>query len=347
MNRAGHRRKEPTPLCNTIMSDEPVAGQWDYERDRSQTPSVGEKFSIGLFQWLSKRRSKGLKKSKSIRIIGYVGDPDAVYQKADELSRRFNEEGVSVENPPPWLQKQYAVRRPAHLVIERTLDELTGAEVRPIRLEVMTNALGPHGFVKHGGMNFVRQQGDQYHVIEYQTGKYGHEYTLGIGFHYTWVPGFPQWTTIPPIGWTMMPSPADVCCFYCALHAHVGEFGPNFTRGQTWFKYGTDRDSFTRTLMENVTEGRRQLDVHARRWNDPAYWLSEEVEASRRDVRILFPWRVSALFIACVAIHLDQPERANREIGLYLERARQIGQFDYRLEEVQKCCAAMKFEPSL
>jgi hypothetical protein len=322
------------------MSDEPAAGLWDYDRDRTQTPTVGEKFSISLFQWLSKRRSKGLKRSKSIRIIGYVADADAVYQKADELSRRFNMEGVSVENPPPWLQKQYAVRRPAHLVAERTSDELTGAEVRPIRLEVMTNELGPHGFVKHNGMNFVRRQGDQYHVIEYQTGKYGHEYAMGIGFHYTWIPNLSAWT--------MMPSTADVCWSYCAVQAHVGEFGLNFTRGRTWFRYGNDRKSFARTLLEDVAEGRTQLDVHARKWEDPEYWMSGEVQASRRDVRILFPWRIDdCLFLACIAIHLGQPDRANRELKIYLGRAQTSGQYEHILGEVRKCCAAMNFEPSI
>jgi len=158
----------------TAMSSGPIVGQWDFDRQRAEDASGLEftTFSVGVFQWLPARR--GLKKSRTIRILGYVTDPERVFEKAEELCRKLNAEKVDSASPPAWLQKQYSVPRPEDLVIERVHNDLTGSQVRSIRLAVMKRVLLPEGFVKGEGGTYVRQQNDQIHLIDFQAAQYGH-----------------------------------------------------------------------------------------------------------------------------------------------------------------------------
>jgi len=166
---------------------EPRAYQWDYEPSPLTKESGFLTLSVGVFQWLPKARGKGLKKSKSIRVAGYMAEPERVYDKAQELCDRFNAAGVRAENPPAWVQKQYSVPRPFDMVVERS-DELTSG-----------------------------RRGGQIHLLDFQASKYGQEYTVNLGFHYDFVPPFFHKTKIPLVEYHILD---------CAVTACIGHFLP-------------------------------------------------------------------------------------------------------------------------
>src|SRR5262245_24233934 len=146
---------------------EPAAYLWDFDRSQPGDELDFVTFSVGVFQWLPKASGRGLKKSTSIRVKGYAAEHKLVYHKAQELCRRLNHERGRSDNPPAWLQKQYSVPKPAHLVIERTTDDLTGAQVRGSRSQVMKRLLLPGGFVHAKGGTYVRKADDQIHLIDF------------------------------------------------------------------------------------------------------------------------------------------------------------------------------------
>ena len=66
----------------------PVAYRWDYEQNPRDGDGDAITFSVGVFQWLPKTSGAGLKKSKSIRVKGYVAEHERVYRKAEQLCPR-------------------------------------------------------------------------------------------------------------------------------------------------------------------------------------------------------------------------------------------------------------------
>lgn len=69
-----------------VSGIEPKAYAWDFDGACVPLSSRGwasqETFSVGIFQWLPKRRS-GLKRVKVVhRIFGHVADQQAAYDKA-------------------------------------------------------------------------------------------------------------------------------------------------------------------------------------------------------------------------------------------------------------------------
>ena len=52
-------------------------------------------FSVSVFQWAKKSSGNGLKKAKSVyRIYGLIGNPDKVYQRAEEVCDFLDAGGV-------------------------------------------------------------------------------------------------------------------------------------------------------------------------------------------------------------------------------------------------------------
>src|SRR5262249_23690915 len=161
----------------------------------------------------------------------YAAEHKLVYHKAQELCRRLNHERGRSDNPPAWLQKQYSVPKPAHLVIERTTDDLTGAQVRGSRSQVMKRLLLPGGFVHAKGGTYVRKADDQIHLIDFQPSQWGHGYTINLGFHYGFIKGFFHDKRLAPAAFHLLD---------CALFARIGDFAPGGT--DTWYDYGNDRE---------------------------------------------------------------------------------------------------------
>jgi len=278
---------------------EPRAYQWDYEPSPRTEESGFLTLSIGVFQWLPKARDEGLKKSKSIRVAGYMAEPERVYDKAQELCDRFNAAGVRAENPPAWVQKQYSVPRPFDMVVERT-DELTSGQVRQVRMRVMRQALAPHGFVRGDNGTYARRRDGQIHLIVFDASSRGHEYGVDLGFHYDFVPPFSHKTKIPLVEYHILD---------CAVTACIGHLLPGRPVN---YPYGNDRASLESTLKQNVRDCLVVFEDVSRRWADPSWWLTERTEESVR------PWgrpqEEFHLFTACIALHFGHRRYAEDKL---------------------------------
>ncbi len=66
--------------------------RWDFSVDSRESVKDSVTFSVGIYQWIPKNGRNGLKKSKTIRVTGYVADPTSLYAKAEELCALFNAE---------------------------------------------------------------------------------------------------------------------------------------------------------------------------------------------------------------------------------------------------------------
>ena len=310
-------------------SNEPVAGQWDFDRQRADDASGLEytTFSVGIFQWLPARR--GLKKSRTIRVVGYVTEPERVFEKAEELCRRLNAEKVDSANPPAWVQKQYSVPRPDDLVVERVRDDLTGSQVRSIRQAVMKRVLLPHGFVKGNGSVYVRRQNDQIHFIEFQAARWGHSYGVNIGFHYAFLPGFFRHKMIEPPSYHVLD---------CGLRGFPGGS----------FQYGSDKEALATTLGANAVYCLNLFGELAEKWADPSVWVTQRTED-------LIPPPVQAHWImdhpelwrGCLAAHLGLTDRALAEFNAFVASAQDEGWEIAFRRSIAECCQALGFDPGM
>jgi len=244
----------------------PKPYQWDYDRAGAEVmiSSGFRTFSIGVFQWLPKASGKGLKRSTTIRVNGYVADPQRAFDRADELCRQLNAENVRSDNPPAWLQKQYSVPRPADVPAKRPLNRLSGSQVRTIRDQVMREELLPLGFIKLEGGTYVRRRGEQIHLINFQGNKYGGSFTVNLAFHYAFVP--------PPY---CQGKPRDLTAIRqtdCMLRTRLGHFLPE--KRDTWFEYGNDRPTLRQCLIRCASESVILFDTCGNQWADPGRVLA-------------------------------------------------------------------------
>jgi len=239
----------------------PKPYQWDYDRAGAEVmiSSGFRTFSIGVFQWLPKASGKGLKRSTTIRVNGYVADPQRAFDRADELCRQLNAENVRSDNPPAWLQKQYSVPRPADVPAKRPLNRLSGSQVRTIRDQVMREELLPLGFIKVKGGTYVRRRSDQIHLIDFQANKYGGSFTVNLAFHYAFVP--------PPYCYGIPRELTAIRQTDCMLRSRLGHFLPE--KCDTWFEYGADRAALRQCLIRCASESVIILDTHGSQWSDP------------------------------------------------------------------------------
>jgi hypothetical protein len=302
------------------MTD-PKLYKWAYDGGPADVNPNGFMFSVGVYQWLPKTSGKGLKKSKTIRVVGYVMEASRVFEKANELCRTLNEKDVRAEKLPRWVQKQYSVPKPANLVLqpidewiaegakpkednvyyERFSNDLTGPKVRRVRMKVMNRILIPAGYVKGQDGTYVRQILNQVHLIDFQPSKFGHEYTVNLGFHYSFLPGFFR-------------APKDnISEFHlldCALSARVNQFLLKGT-GQ-WFAYGHDVKGLEGTFEQNALTCLRVFEKFGIRWSDARCWLNEDSAGSSDEWRQRDP----DLFKCCIALQLKDYSRAERYFAL-------------------------------
>ncbi|HEY3963919.1 MAG TPA: DUF4304 domain-containing protein [Planctomycetaceae bacterium] len=270
----------------------PKPYQWDFDRVLPNEDVDFLTFSVGVFQWLPKASGRGLKKSTSIRVKGYAAEYKLVHDKAQELCKRLNRDQVRSDDPPAWVQKQYSVPRPADLIVERIDDSLTGAQVRAVRLREMRRLLLPAGFVRAPDGAYVRQIGNQIHLIGFQGAKYGGEYTVNLGFHYSFAPGFFQKKRLRPSQFHLLD---------CAFRTRIGSFIPGGL--DRWFPYGDDRERLRATFNENVELCLSTFERFSRKWEDPAQWLAKIPLTGRCRSRTTAPWGLDypLLLAACVA----------------------------------------------
>jgi len=235
-----------------------------------------------------------MKKSKSIaRVLGYTAEPERVFAEANKLCGRLNREGATAAAPPAWLRKQYSVPRPAGVTIERTSTDFTAAQVRSIRLRVMKDQLLTAGFVIGKDATYVRRHEEQVHLINFQGSKYGHEFTVNLAFHYSFVPPLFHRRTMPL---------AHLHVLDCIIRERIGRFLPG--KRDTWFKYCEDRGELITELSQCATTCLAIFDRYAKRWSDPSVFLDDfsDVGISEWDSR------PDDLAIACVALKAGRLE---------------------------------------
>ncbi len=273
---------------------------WDFDRPSDQLLETFSTFSVGIFQWLTKASGKGMKKSKAIaRVLGYTAEPERVYAKAVELCSRLNREAASANVPPEWLQKQYSVPRPEGMVIEKISADFTGAQVRSIRLRVMKNHLLAAGFVVGKDASYVRRHGEQIHLINFQANKYGHSFTVNMGFHYCFIPPHFHMRSLPL---------TDFHELDCALRERIGHFLPE--RRDVWFQYGQDRDVLISNLVRCATTCLAVFDRCMHRWSDPSVFLSDFSGVNKSE----WDFRPKDLALACVALRIANFEEARARL---------------------------------
>ncbi|HEY2588403.1 MAG TPA: DUF4304 domain-containing protein [Tepidisphaeraceae bacterium] len=275
----------------------PVAYQWTFDRTPFGDHDEFSTFSVGVYQWVPKSSGKGLKKSKTIRVVGYVVEPDKVYERAEQLCRQLNESGARSDALPDWVQKQYSVPKPAGMVIPRRSNDLAGQQVRSLRLQIMEEELLPLGFVKGRDATYVRRRGDQIHLIDFQAHRYGHEFTVNLGFHYLFIP--PAYKDKPI-------SLSEVHLLDYRVHERIGRFLPGGL--DHWFRYGADRAALRGTLQRCAAESLLVLDEHGARWRDPANFY-ELLSGDRHGI-----WHCSRrhLTLGCVAMRLGRLDEAEQ-----------------------------------
>lgn len=283
---------------------DPTPFEWAFDQNPWDANTAAATFSVGVYQWLPKASAKGLKKSKTIRVTGYVAEPARVYEKAQELCERLNAEGAHAEQPPNWLQKQYSVPRPADVVVQRSSIELQGHQVRRIRLKAMQSCLLPHGFCHAAAGTYIRQCDRQIHLIDFQPAKFGHEYTVNLGFHYSFLPAFFRGATIEAGEYELLD---------CAVRARIGGFRPD--RRDQWYSYGNDPAELGATFVRNAQECLNVFERWSSTWSEALWWL----RSSDADAR---PWHVSlpALFRALIADEFGERLLAEKCLAQHLEQ---------------------------
>jgi len=282
---------------------------WDFDRRLPTKDVPFVTFSIAIFQWQPKAAGKGLKKVNASRVCGYGMDPQRMYAKAQEICDRLNAEGASVTKRPKWLQKQYSVPKPPALVVPRTSSDLPGSVVRSIREAVMKRTLLRAGFVRGKAGTYVRQQGDQIHVIGFQAAMFGHRYTVNLGFHYSFlIPLFAR-------------RKIRLQKYYeidCGLRARIGDFQKgNIDR---WFDYGGERARLEKVFEENAADCLRILSDASKRFADPRRLLAGKSAAINR--RFVRPWLDSDVsFGLFLAVCLGRKKAAVEVMSRLVEEA--------------------------
>ncbi len=290
----------------------PQPYQWDFDRVLPRDDVEFLTFSVGVFQWLPKASGRGLKKSSTIRVKGYAAEYKLIHHKAEELCKKLNREQVRCDNPPAWVQKQYSVPRPAYLIVERTDDCLTSTQVRAIREREMKRLLLPAGFVRAPDATYVRQAGNQIHLINFQWSSGGGKYTVNLGFHYAFTPGFFHAERLRPNEFNFLD---------CAFSARIGRF----IRGglDVWFPYGNDRERLAATFSENVALCLATFERFSRKWHDPVAWLARISSVGKYRSTSTTPWdlKYPLAFAASIAKQNGQPALAAKFLKQFIAGA--------------------------
>lgn len=282
----------------------PKAYEWTFDRNPWDAVEGATRLSVGVYQWLPTKSGKSLKRSKSIRVHGFVADSARVYGRARGLCLRLNSEGVLAENPPEWLQKSYSVPRPTGVTLGRFSKGLTGAQVRSIREKVMQYHLIPQGFVKGKGGTYIRQRGEQIHLIDFQPSKYGGSYFVNLAFHYAFVPPLLQIKTIDLREYHLLD---------CGVYTRIESF---MKAPQSDFKYGTDVDVLKSTFVSNVEDCLSAFAIIERKWKEPDWWLALFRSKGAFDSKSIAPWNLghARFFALCIALYLKRFDIAQRQI---------------------------------
>jgi hypothetical protein len=258
---------------------------WKFDRLPADRNPAFLTCSVAIYQWLPKASGRGLKKVNAARVCGYLQDQQAVYCKAQEICDRLNAAKARADARPQWLQKEYSVPKPAGLIVPKISRDLPGPAVRAIRLDVARQLLLPAEFTKGAAGTYVRKVDDQIHLIDFQPARFGHEYTVNLGFHFAFIVPLLAGKRIPVEKYQQLD---------CGLRARIGDFTKN-ARDQ-WFPYGTDAGELRRQFSQNVQDCLRVFEAASRRFANPSRLLSKT--GCTPNLRLIRPWEVHDGFFA-------------------------------------------------
>lgn len=125
-------------------------------------------------------------------------------------------------------------------------------------------------------------------VFDFQASRYGGEYTVNLGFHYSFVPPLFHSKRIPTCNFHLLD---------CMFKARIGFFLPD--KRDTWYQHGNDVEQLKVTFRDNTAVCFSVFKRFATLWQDPARWF----KGNRRGPEQ--PWRSDDfdLLLACVEIH--------------------------------------------
>lgn len=275
------------------------AYQWEFDRSTWDSRTEASTFSVGIYQWLPSASGNSLKKSKTIRVLGYVTDPESVYAKARELCDRLNAEHARFEKLPEWVQKQYSVPKPAGFA-KPQMTWLSGAEARSIRNRVAKQHLLPAGFIKSHASTFVRRVGEIVQAINFQTMTWGGQFTVNLGLHYAFTPIGGDFTRKRWLEFDYLD---------CSLRARIGEFLPE--KRDTWFPFGNDPEQLSETFDYCIKQSIGAIDRSTATIEDPAVLLP-----SPSNCMAVPPFALSypTIFFATLEMHLGRLDDAERRL---------------------------------
>lgn len=289
---------------------EPSAFSWSF--DRNPWDSRGARtFSVGIYQWLPKSSGKGVKKSKTIRVMGYCANPTAVYALAKNLCRRLNSEGVRIDQPPKWLQKQYSLPRPATVPPRYDETRLLGKHARELRRKIEHEILVPGGFAKCPNGTYSRKSGDQIHLINFQGSKYGNGYFVNLGFHYAFIPGFSLSNRHE------LYSPKRFTLLDCALRTRLR----TSNNQNDLYEYGIDRAVLLDTLRQNAKDCLAIFDECSKVWQSPQTFLDNAEDTGGWLPGGNHRWLIDGFFwFAAIARHLGADEFVSKQRAILTQQ---------------------------
>src|SRR5262249_5645782 len=191
-------------------------------------------------------------------------------------------------------------------------DDLTGAQVRGTRTQVMKRLLLPEGFVHARGGTYVRKAGDQIHLIDFQPSQWGHSYTINVVFHYWLIKGFFHDKQLAPAAFHLLD---------CALFARIGAFVPGGI--DTWYDYGNDRDQLQSVFEQNTLACLKIFMLQAEKWQHPKKWLENISDRGRVNPAFVKPWqlRYPHFFAASIAREVGQIGLARKHAKRFIDGA--------------------------
>lgn len=130
--------------------------------------------------------------------------------------------------------------------------------LRSIRRRVAIDLVCSRGFVEHGSL-YLRESGQQLHAIDFQTSSSSKEFTINLGFHYTFLPSFS----------TLTPKRLDsfrIVDFW--IMTRLGKVIEGIEQDK-WWRYDIPGNRLEEDIRYTCGQAILALDTASREWQDP------------------------------------------------------------------------------
>ena len=150
-------------------------------------------------------------------------------------------------------------------------------------------------------------------MIDFQGALFGGKYTVNLGFHYSFAPGFFRGKQLQA---------GQVQLLDCAFRARIGDFIPGGL--DVWFPYGNDRERLRATFNENAALCLATFERFSRKWQEPEQWLAKISLAGKYRSTSTKPWDLHypLLLAACVAKKAGKSALAANYLKQFILEAR-------------------------